>query len=133
MTNRITIYFEDEQLRQKLETYSKNHGISFSKVVLEFTSAGFLLFQKMRTLNVDLFIEKVNRLEGKLEDAKKEIEFLKGIITGNKEQINTLLGLLSKNERVVQEFGFQKELPNKEREVEKEVKSIKKRRIQIDE
>ena len=79
MINRVNIYFEDEKLRRDLEAYSKEYGKSFSETVLEFAEAGFSLFQKIGSLNVDLLIERVNRLE----EAKREIEFLRKIIDGN--------------------------------------------------
>jgi len=89
MLSRITIYFESEGLRKSLEAYSKKHGKSFSETVLEFAGAGFSLFQKTGSLNVDLLMEKVNGFE----EAKKEIEFMKEIIISNTDQINKLLGV----------------------------------------
>jgi hypothetical protein len=76
MISRVTIYFENEKLRRDFEIYSKEHGKSFSETVLEFAGAGFSLFQKMGSLNVELLIERVNRLD----EAKREIEFLRKII-----------------------------------------------------
>jgi len=88
MMSRVTIYFESEGLRKSLEAYSKKHRKSFSETVIELAGAGFSLFQKIGSLNVDLLIEKVNRLD----EAKKEIDFLRGIIKGT-VQMNKLLAI----------------------------------------
>lgn len=74
--SRITIYFEDEVVRKDLEAYARKHDLSFSKAVLECAAAGLSLVKKTGSLNVDLLIEKVTRLE----EAKREIEFLRRII-----------------------------------------------------
>jgi hypothetical protein len=89
MVSRITIYFESQELRKNLEAYSRKHRKSFSETVLEFAGAGFSLFQKTGSLNVDLLMERVSRLE----EAKKEIEFLRGIIRDKTGEINRLLGV----------------------------------------
>ena len=79
MTNRVTLYFEADELRKKFEAYSQQHGRSFSETVIEFARAGFNFFQKCGTLNVDLVLEKMKTLD----EAKKEIDFLKKIIEAN--------------------------------------------------
>jgi len=79
MISRVNIYFEDDKLRRNLEAYSQKHGKSFSETVLEFTAAGFSLFQKTGSLNIDLIMEKVDRL-GK---AKEEIHFLRKLVEAN--------------------------------------------------
>jgi hypothetical protein len=76
MISRVNIYFEDEALRKDLEAYARKHDLSFSRAVLECAQAGLSLFKKTGSLNIDLVMEKVNRLE----EAKKEIEFLRRII-----------------------------------------------------
>jgi len=88
MMSRVTIYFESEGLRKSLEAYSKKHRKSFSETVIELAGAGFSLFQKIGSLNVDLLIEKVNRLD----EAKKEIDFLRGTIKDS-VQMNKLLAI----------------------------------------
>lgn len=76
MINRVNIYFEDDKLRKNLEVYCDEHAKSFSEAVIEFTTAGFSLFQKTGSLNVDLLLEKV----GRLDEAKREIDFLRGVV-----------------------------------------------------
>jgi hypothetical protein len=124
MISRVNIYFENGKLRRNFEAYSKKHGKSFSETVLEFAGAGFSLFQKTGSLNIDLFMEKVNRLD----EAKKEIEFMKGIITRNSDQISKLLGvekvptdesnLPDKSEVEIQEATSQEKYYRKLRPVE---------------
>ena len=89
MISRVNIYFEDQKLRINLESYCHEHGTSFSKAVLEFMAAGFSLFQKTGSMNIDLLIEKL----GRLDEAKREIEFMREVIRNNAEQINKLLGI----------------------------------------
>jgi hypothetical protein len=79
MINRVNIYFEDGEFRRNLEAYCQEHGKSFSETVLEFARGGYSLFQKTGSMNIDLLMEKVSRLE----EAKREIEFLRQIIKAN--------------------------------------------------
>jgi hypothetical protein len=79
MINRVNIYFEDGEFRRNLEAYSQEHGKSFSETVIEFAKGGYSLFQKAGSMNIDLLMEKVSRLE----EAKREIEFLRKIIEAN--------------------------------------------------
>lgn len=115
MISRVNIYFEDEKLRRNFEAYSKKHGKSFSETVVEFAGAGFSLFQKTGSLNIDLFMERVNRLD----EAKREIEFMKGIISRNLDQINKLLGVEKPILLIKSEAGIQ-ETSREENEVENE-------------
>ncbi len=79
MINRVNIYFEDEGVRKDLEVFARKQDMSFSRAVLECAGAGLSLFKRIGSLNIDLLMEKVNRLE----EAKTEIEFLRRIIDSN--------------------------------------------------
>ena len=89
MMNRVTVYFDDEKLRKDLEVYCKEHHTSFSKAVLDFTAAGYSLYQETGSLDTKLQSERAKRFL----EAKKEIEFLRSIIRSNADQINKLLGM----------------------------------------
>jgi deoxyribodipyrimidine photolyase len=80
MTDKVTLYFDDEHLRKGIQKYADKRNISFSRATLELAATGLAFFIQTGSISPYYIFEKWNRMEENLKKSEAEKSKLMGVV-----------------------------------------------------